>query len=64
MRVDELLTRGHRPVFSFEFFPPKTEDGLHNLFEAVGMLRHLEATERAVTERSAGAGPERWRATG
>ena len=24
MRIDELLDRGDRPVFSFEFFPPKT----------------------------------------
>ena len=27
MRIDELLTRGDEPVFSFEFFPPKTAGG-------------------------------------
>ena len=41
MRIDELLAQQNRPVFSFEFFPPKTEDGLRNLFDAVGELRSL-----------------------
>ena len=30
MRIDELLA-GDEPVFSFEFFPPKTEQGEQNL---------------------------------
>ena len=30
MRIDEIL-RERRPVFSFEFFPPKTDDGQTNL---------------------------------
>ena len=30
MRIDEIL-RDRRPVFSFEFFPPKTDDGQTNL---------------------------------
>ena len=28
VRIDELLSESGRPVFSFEFFPPKTEEGL------------------------------------
>ena len=32
--------------------------------ETLCYLRHLEVTERAVVERSAPDGPERWRATG
>jgi methylenetetrahydrofolate reductase (NADPH) len=55
VRIDELLTRGHRPVFSFEFFPPKTEDGLQNLFEAVGMLRHLRPDFVSVTYGAGGS---------
>ena len=27
MRIDELLATSDEPVFSFEFFPPKTEQG-------------------------------------
>ena len=30
MRIDEIL-RERRPVFSFEFFPPKTDAGYENL---------------------------------
>ena len=55
MRIDELLAQGHRPVFSFEFFPPKTEDGLHNLFEAVGELRHLRPDFVSVTYGAGGS---------
>jgi methylenetetrahydrofolate reductase (NADPH) len=55
VRIDELLTRGHRPVFSFEFFPPKTEDGLNNLFEAVGELRHLRPDFVSVTYGAGGS---------
>jgi methylenetetrahydrofolate reductase (NADPH) len=55
VRIDELLTRGHRPVFSFEFFPPKTEEGLQNLFEAVGELRHLRPDFVSVTYGAGGS---------
>jgi 5,10-methylenetetrahydrofolate reductase len=27
VRIDELLAHNGRPVFSFEFFPPKTPEG-------------------------------------
>jgi methylenetetrahydrofolate reductase (NADPH) len=27
VRIDEILAQADRPVFSFEFFPPKTEEG-------------------------------------
>ena len=37
MRIDELHDRGH-PVFSFEFFPPKTADGVHTLMATVADL--------------------------
>jgi len=55
VRIDELLTQNHRPVFSFEFFPPKTEEGLRNLFEAVGELRHLRPDFVSVTYGAGGS---------
>jgi methylenetetrahydrofolate reductase (NADPH) len=42
-------------VFSFEFFPPKTEDGLHNLFEAIGELRSLRPDYVSVTYGAGGS---------
>ena len=55
MRIDELLVQQHRPVFSFEFFPPKTEDGLRNLFDAVGELRSLRPDFVSVTYGAGGS---------
>jgi methylenetetrahydrofolate reductase (NADH) len=37
MKIGELHGRG-RPVFSFEFFPPKTVDGVHTLMATVADL--------------------------
>jgi methylenetetrahydrofolate reductase (NADPH) len=39
MRIDEILQE-RRPVFSFEFFPPKTDEGLKNLRATLDALRH------------------------
>jgi methylenetetrahydrofolate reductase (NADPH) len=42
MRIDEILGGAGRPVFSFEFFPPKTAEGevnLHRALEALGPMR-------------------------
>jgi methylenetetrahydrofolate reductase (NADPH) len=55
VRIDELLAQNHRPVFSFEFFPPKTEDGLRNLFNAVGELRSLRPDFVSVTYGAGGS---------
>jgi methylenetetrahydrofolate reductase (NADPH) len=55
VRIDELLAQQHRPVFSFEFFPPKTEDGLRNLFDAVGELRSLRPDFVSVTYGAGGS---------
>ena len=38
MRIDELLEATDRPLFSFEFFPPKTDDGERNLLRALEAL--------------------------
>ncbi len=40
MRIDQILERLDRPVFSFEFFPPKTDDGFETLRNTLDKLRH------------------------
>ena len=35
MRIDEILAPSDEPVFSFEFFPPKTAEGEENLYAAL-----------------------------
>ena len=54
MRIDELLAT-QRPVFSVEFFPPKTETGLELLFETVEALKPLEPDYVSVTYGAGGA---------
>jgi methylenetetrahydrofolate reductase (NADPH) len=54
MRIDELLAT-QRPVFSVEFFPPKTEPGLELLFETVEALKPLEPDYVSVTYGAGGA---------
>ncbi len=40
MRIAELYARAE-PVFSFEFFPPKTEKGYELLYRSIGELKQL-----------------------
>jgi methylenetetrahydrofolate reductase (NADPH) len=54
MRIDEILA-STRPVFSVEFFPPKTEEGRENLFETVDVLRTLGPSFFSVTYGAGGA---------
>jgi methylenetetrahydrofolate reductase (NADPH) len=55
MRLDTILERRRQPVFSFEFFPPKTDDGVRLLFEAISHLRELEPTFVSVTYGAGGS---------
>jgi len=55
MRIDRILGSSREPVFSFEFFPPKTEAGERNLFEAVAALRELEPAFVSVTYGAGGS---------
>ena len=48
MRIADLYTR-KRPVFSFEFFPPRTDKGASNLFETIRELAALEPDFVSVT---------------
>jgi methylenetetrahydrofolate reductase (NADPH) len=54
MRIDELLET-RRPIFSFEFFPPKTPEGVEALFEAIEALKPLEPDYVSVTYGAGGA---------
>ena len=54
MRIDELL-RNKRPVFSIEFFPPKTPTGFELLFDTVETLKPLQPDYVSVTYGAGGA---------
>jgi methylenetetrahydrofolate reductase (NADPH) len=58
MRIDEILG-GDGPVFSFEFFPPKTEEGERNLEGALAELRTLEPSFVSVTYGAGGSTREK-----
>jgi len=55
MRIDEILTSTDEPVFSFEFFPPKTDDGERNLRAALEALQPLEPDFASVTYGAGGS---------
>ena len=55
MRIDELLAASDEPVFSFEFFPPKTPQGEENLYNALDELRRLEPAFVSVTYGAGGS---------
>jgi methylenetetrahydrofolate reductase (NADPH) len=54
MRIEEIIATT-RPCFSFEFFPPKTEEGAKALFETVRTLKPLEPGFVSVTYGAGGA---------
>jgi methylenetetrahydrofolate reductase (NADPH) len=58
MRIDQLLAR-EEPVFSFEFFPPKTEQGERNLYAALAELQTLEPAFVSVTYGAGGSTREK-----
>jgi len=61
MRIAELLEAVDRPVFSFEFFPPKTPEGAFNLLDALKDLRPLEPDFVSVTYGAGGSTEEKQR---
>jgi methylenetetrahydrofolate reductase (NADH) len=54
MRIDRILA-SRRPVFSVEFFPPKTEEARAQLFETARALRELEPDFVSVTYGAGGS---------
>jgi methylenetetrahydrofolate reductase (NADPH) len=55
MRLNTVLEGRQQPVFSFEFSPPKTDDGVRQLFEVISHLRELEPTFVSVTYGAMGS---------
>src|SRR5947209_19749030 len=55
MRIDEILAASDEPVFSFEFFPPKTEEGERNLRATLEDLRAFDPDFVSVTYGAGGS---------
>ena len=55
MRIDDRLAAGGEPTFSFEFFPPKTDEGERNLGRALAELSRLDPTFVSVTYGAGGS---------
>jgi methylenetetrahydrofolate reductase (NADPH) len=58
MRIDQILET-KRPVFSFEFFPPKTDEGQRSLEAALAELAKDEPDYVSVTYGAAGSTRDR-----
>ena len=58
MRIDRILAE-KRPVFSFEFFPPKTDEGMANLRKTLDELRQDKPDFVSVTYGALGTTRER-----
>jgi methylenetetrahydrofolate reductase (NADPH) len=54
MRIGDLLGE-NGPVFSFEFFPPKTDQGEQTLFQTIERLRSLQPSFVSVTYGAGGS---------
>ncbi len=59
MRIDERLASGGEPAFSFEFFPPKTDEGERNLGRALAELSRMDPTFVSVTYGAGGTTEQR-----
>jgi methylenetetrahydrofolate reductase (NADPH) len=55
LRIDEIIATSRGPVFSFEFFPPKTDEGERNLRATLEDLRAFEPDFVSVTYGAGGS---------
>jgi methylenetetrahydrofolate reductase (NADPH) len=58
MKISELFGRG-KPVVSFEFFPPKTDEGMEQLYRTVEELRPCRPSFVSVTYGAGGSTRDR-----
>lgn len=54
MRIDQILGLG-TPTISFEYFPPKTDNGFAQLFQAIGELHAVKPSYVSVTYGAGGS---------
>jgi methylenetetrahydrofolate reductase (NADH) len=54
LRIDEIIATSSEPVFSFEFSPPRTDEGERNLRAALEELRAFEPDFTSVTYGAGG----------
>jgi methylenetetrahydrofolate reductase (NADPH) len=59
LRIDEIIAANDGPVFSFEFFPPRTDEGDRNLRATLEALRDLEPDFVSVTYGALGSTRDR-----
>ena len=59
MRIDERIASHDEPSFSFEFFPPRTDEGERNLGRALAELSRLRPTFVSVTYGAGGSSTEK-----
>ena len=62
-KISDILSQaaGKRPVFSFEFFPPKNEKGEAQLYSTIESLRELQPDYVSVTYGAGGSTRSRTR---
>jgi len=54
MEISDILKTTH-PAFSFEFFPPKDEDGFNQLYQTIDNLKHWNPAYVSVTYGAGGS---------
>ncbi|MBI5853092.1 MAG: methylenetetrahydrofolate reductase [NAD(P)H] [Planctomycetes bacterium] len=59
MKIAEMFGRGGPPVVSFEFFPPKTDEGVETLYQTAGALRACRPSFVSVTYGAGGSTRDR-----
>src|ERR1700752_2899222 len=58
MHIRDIF-RAHRTTFSFEFFPPKTDEASNELFKTIARLQELKPSFVSVTYGAGGSTRER-----